>query len=195
MPCHPDALAMAYALKIGASVHPLTGLIDPQILIEGGRNTIVFEQDDSVRDGIFNLFATNHSPSSSVQALRDLLCCLPTIAAPADLGYANLFRVLIVQFIDAHAFDVRSVKKSCIHIGVPTGSSSVRHLQPVLPRRARIRGPGAAQGRFSAVTMSIAGAAVRQGNGGGSRGGGGGGARGERGAAGLCGRWQGRRHG
>lgn len=121
VPCHPDALAMAYALKIGASVHPLTGLIDPQILIEGGRNTIVFEQDDSVRDGIFNLFATNHSPSSSVQALRDLLCCLPTIAAPADLGYANLFRVLIVQFIDAHAFDVRSVKKSCIHIVHPDG--------------------------------------------------------------------------
>jgi 7,8-dihydro-6-hydroxymethylpterin dimethyltransferase len=33
----------------------------------------------------------------------------------------NLFRVLIVQFIDAEAFDVRSVKKSCIHIAHPDG--------------------------------------------------------------------------
>jgi uncharacterized radical SAM superfamily Fe-S cluster-containing enzyme len=29
--------------------------------------------------------------------------------------------VLIVQFIDAEAFDVRSVKKSCIHIAHPDG--------------------------------------------------------------------------
>src|SRR5580658_2931935 len=41
VPCHPDSLAMAYALKIDGKVIPLTGLIDPQILINGGRNTIV----------------------------------------------------------------------------------------------------------------------------------------------------------
>jgi len=29
--------------------------------------------------------------------------------------------VLIVQFMDAHSFDVRSVKKSCIHIAHPDG--------------------------------------------------------------------------
>jgi uncharacterized radical SAM superfamily Fe-S cluster-containing enzyme len=121
VPCHPDALAMAYALKTPAGVVPLTGLLDPRILIEGGRNTIVYEQDDAVRDGVFRLFATNHSPQSSAQSLRDLLCCLPAIAAPADLGYASLFRVLIMQFIDAHAFDVRSVKKSCVHIAHPDG--------------------------------------------------------------------------
>jgi uncharacterized radical SAM superfamily Fe-S cluster-containing enzyme len=36
VPCHPDSLGMAYALKINGSVVPLTGLIDPQILINGG---------------------------------------------------------------------------------------------------------------------------------------------------------------
>ncbi|MCC6988686.1 MAG: radical SAM protein [Acidobacteria bacterium] len=121
VPCHPDALAMGYALKTPAGVVPLTGLIDPQVLIEGSRNTIVFEQDQAVREGVFQLFATNHSPASSAQSLRDLLCCLPSIAAPAEIGYANLFRVLIMQFIDAHAFDVRSVKKSCVHIAHPDG--------------------------------------------------------------------------
>jgi tetraether lipid synthase len=65
VPCHPDALAMAYALKLGDRVIPLTGLIDPQILIDGRRNTIVFEQDDEVREHIFKLFATNHSPLRS----------------------------------------------------------------------------------------------------------------------------------
>jgi uncharacterized radical SAM superfamily Fe-S cluster-containing enzyme len=119
VPCHPDALAMAYALKMGGEVMPLTGLIDPKILIEGGRNTIVYEHDDRVREGILKLFATNHSPESSAGSLRDLLCCMPRIDAPGNLGYENVFRVLIMQFIDAFDFDVRSVKKSCVHIVHP----------------------------------------------------------------------------
>lgn len=121
VPCHPDSLAMGYALKAGGTVVPLTGLIDPNILIEGGRNTIVYEQDEAVRQGVFELFATNHSPESSVKSLRDLLCCLPRLDAPAALGYENIFRVLIMQFIDAHSFDVRSVKKTCVHIVHPDG--------------------------------------------------------------------------
>src|SRR6185437_11222504 len=32
VPCHPDCLAMAYALKIDGQVIPLTGMIDPQLL-------------------------------------------------------------------------------------------------------------------------------------------------------------------
>jgi 7,8-dihydro-6-hydroxymethylpterin dimethyltransferase len=119
VPCHPDSLAMAYALKINGKAVPLTGLIDPKVLIEGGRNTIVYEQDEAVRDGIFKLFATNHSPQSGAGTLRELLCCMPAISAPMELNYENIFRVLIMQFIDAHAFDVRSVKKSCVHIVHP----------------------------------------------------------------------------
>src|SRR5688500_6219763 len=69
VPCHPDALAMAYALKIDGNVIPLTGLVDPKVLIEGGRNTIVYERDEQVRQGILKLFATNHSPSSSIGSL------------------------------------------------------------------------------------------------------------------------------
>ena len=121
VPCHPDSLAMAYALRIDGKVIPLTGLVEPKILIEAGRNTIVYEQDERVREGIFKLFATNHSPQSSAGSLRDLLCCLPRLHAPLQLDYSNVFRVLIMQFIDAHSFDVRSVKKSCVHIVHPDG--------------------------------------------------------------------------
>ena len=103
---------------------PLTGMIDPQVLINGRRNTIIYEQDDEVREHIFRLFSTSHSPQSSAASLRDLLCCLPQVEMPEgpdSLGYENLFRIIIMQFIDAHSFDVRSVKKSCIHIVHPDG--------------------------------------------------------------------------
>ncbi|MFC0211812.1 radical SAM protein [Paenibacillus chartarius] len=121
VPCHPDCLAMGYALKLGGEVVPLTGLIDPEVLLEGGRNTIVFEQDASLRSKLFELFSTAHSPVSSALSLKNLLCCLPFVKVPEGIGYDNVFRVIIMQFLDAHNFDVRSVKKSCVHIAHPDG--------------------------------------------------------------------------
>jgi uncharacterized radical SAM superfamily Fe-S cluster-containing enzyme len=37
------------------------------------------------------------------------------------LKYENLFRVIIMQFIDAESFDLRAVRKSCVHIATPEG--------------------------------------------------------------------------
>jgi len=120
VPCHPDSLAMGYALKIGGMIQPLTGLVPPDVLINGARNTIVFEADENLQKSLFKTFSTNHSPESASSTLRELLCCLPKIDAPA-LRYDNVFRVLIMQFIDAYSFDVRSVKKTCVHIAHPDG--------------------------------------------------------------------------
>jgi uncharacterized radical SAM superfamily Fe-S cluster-containing enzyme len=121
VPCNPDTLAMAYALKLPDDVVPLTRYLDAQTLVEGGANTIVFENEASIRDRVFALFSTNHSPDSQARCLSDLLCCLPRIEAPVALGYRNVFRVLIVQFMDAHSLDIRALKKSCIHIAEPDG--------------------------------------------------------------------------
>jgi len=121
VPCHPDCLAMGYALKLNGKVVPLTGMIDPKILLEGGRNTIVFEQDENIKQMIFKLFSLNHSPDSSALSLKDLLCCLPKVAAPGSISYDNVFRIIIMQFLDAYNFDIRSVKKSCVHIVHPDG--------------------------------------------------------------------------
>jgi hypothetical protein len=86
------------------------------VLVEQGRNTIVFERDESLKDHVFKLFSTNHSPESQASCLNDLLCCLPRVATPEGIRYDNVFRVLIMQFFDAWSFDLRAVKKSCVHI-------------------------------------------------------------------------------
>ncbi len=120
VPCHPDCLAMAYGVKLGGKLVPLTSLVDRSLLLGTGKNTIVFERDEALKSKLFQLFSTNHSPESSARSLRDLLCCLPDTTVP-DLSYEQIFRVLIVQFLDAHSFDERSVKKSCIHMATPAG--------------------------------------------------------------------------
>jgi uncharacterized radical SAM superfamily Fe-S cluster-containing enzyme len=122
VPCHPDCLAMAYALKTEGGVTPLTGLIDPKVLLHGEGNTIIYEKHDSMRAELFKLFSTAASPGSAAGSLKQLLCCLPMVEIKGDtLSYDNIFRILIMQFLDPHNFDVRSVKKTCVHIVHPDG--------------------------------------------------------------------------
>ncbi|MCK9383150.1 MAG: radical SAM protein [Nevskia sp.] len=117
VPCNPDTLAMAYALKLdGGDVVPLTRFATPETLVKGETSTIVFEREPAMREAVFKLFSTNHSPESQAGCLSELMCCLPKIAAPVALSYRNVFRVLIVQFMDAVSMDIRALKKSCIHI-------------------------------------------------------------------------------
>jgi len=124
VPCNSDTLAMAYAVKVDDATVPLTRYLDPKTLVEGSSNTIVFERDEAmkknIKDHIFKLFSTNHSPESQANCLSELMCCLPLISAPT-LRYDNVFLVLIVQFMDAYSLDIRALKKSCIHFAQPDG--------------------------------------------------------------------------
>src|ERR1044072_8553736 len=96
-------------------------MVPADVLINAVGNTILYEQEEAVKESLFKLFATNHSPRSSAGSLRELLCCLPKVFVPEGITYENIFRVIIMQFIDAHSFDVRSVKKTCVHIVHPDG--------------------------------------------------------------------------
>jgi uncharacterized radical SAM superfamily Fe-S cluster-containing enzyme len=115
VPCNPDALVMGYALKIDGQVFPLTRYIDPTQLLDNSRNTIVYEQDDALKQKMIDIFSTGISVDKVEENMKQLLCCLPKIEAPG-LGYDNLFRIIIMRFIDAYDFDVRAIKKSCVHI-------------------------------------------------------------------------------
>lgn len=121
VPCNPDTLAMGYALRNGAQTLPLTRFVGPDILTRGEASTIAFEHDPELRAHVFGLFATNQSPDGQAAKLAELLCCLPRVEAPAALGYRDVFRVLIVQFMDALSLDIRALKKSCIHMAQPDG--------------------------------------------------------------------------
>jgi len=115
VPCNPDALVMGYALKLDDEVFPLTRYINPNDLLDNSKNTIIYEQDSQLQDKMIELFSTGNSVEVAEENLKSIMCCLPNIDAP-NLGYDNLFRIIIMQFIDAYNFDVRAIKKSCVHI-------------------------------------------------------------------------------
>jgi 7,8-dihydro-6-hydroxymethylpterin dimethyltransferase len=115
VPCNPDALCMAYALKIDGEIMPMTNLINPEDLLNNSKNTIVFENDEKLKNHMLTLFSTGISVDCAEETFGELMCCLPRVKSD-NLNYDNLFRIIIMNFMDAHDFDVRSVKKSCVHI-------------------------------------------------------------------------------
>ncbi len=115
VPCNPDALVMGYALKLEGEVIPLTRYINPADLLDNSKNTIVYEQDERLHQHVLKMFSTANSVETVTGDLNELMCCLPFVKAP-NLGYDNLFRIIIMNFIDAYNFDVRAIKKSCVHI-------------------------------------------------------------------------------
>ena len=121
VPCHTDALAMAYAIRRGGKMIPLSRFVDPQALLNLGGNTIAYEQDPNLRQHAQRLFSASASPTSAAQMLN-LLCCLPLLPKGASpITYDNIFRVIIMQFMDAWNMDLRSLKRSCVHIVHPDG--------------------------------------------------------------------------
>lgn len=121
VPCNPDTLAMGYALKASGTAVPLTRFVDPKILLQGESSSITFEHDPVLKQRVFELFSTNQSPAGQATKLSELLCCLPKVETPSGFSYRDVFRVLIVQFMDALSLDIRALKKSCIHIAQPDG--------------------------------------------------------------------------
>jgi len=120
VPCHPDSLCMGYAFKgSDGDVVALTSLIGRDALLNGAKNTVIFEREPAVQGAFIKLFSTALGSDEQPERLKDLLCCLPRVKG--DVSYANVFRLLIVEFIDAQSFDLRSIKKTCIHIAHPDG--------------------------------------------------------------------------
>ncbi|HEX8607683.1 MAG TPA: radical SAM protein, partial [Pedobacter sp.] len=115
VPCNPDALCMAYALKVDDQVIPMTHLINPDDLLNNSKNTIVFEHDEQLKQHMLNLFSTGISVDCANEEFGELMCCLPRVKSD-NLSYNNLFRIIIMNFMDPLDFDVRAVKKSCVHI-------------------------------------------------------------------------------
>lgn len=121
LPCHPECISMTYALRNGGDVLPLPRVIDVKKLLGVAGNTISFETDREVHGALKELWSAS-AAMQSLRTLKNLRCCLPLMGRESQpLGYENVFRIVIIAFMDAWNFDVRSAKKCCVHHALPDG--------------------------------------------------------------------------
>lgn len=71
---------------------------------------------------MFDLLSLATAQANTEDKLASLLCCLPEAMVPAELSYANSFRVVILQFLDRYNFDLGTVKRSCVHFVTGEGA-------------------------------------------------------------------------
>lgn len=119
LPCNPDSISIAYGLRNGDAVTPITQLIPRDQLLAAAPNTISFERYPELKNRLFDLLSLASSGERTQTVLGDLLCCLPQVEVPDDLGYDKIFRIVIIQFLDKYNFCVATVKRSCIHFVTP----------------------------------------------------------------------------
>lgn len=120
LPCNPDQICIGYGLRDGRTVTPITSLL-PRDLILQGPNTISYEACPALREAVVGLLSLATTQCNTEEKLAEVLCCLPQALVPEDLGYANSFRVVILQFLDRYNFDLATVKRSCVHFVTPAG--------------------------------------------------------------------------
>jgi uncharacterized radical SAM superfamily Fe-S cluster-containing enzyme len=125
VPCHTDALAMGYAIRLPNTIVPLSRLIEPQSLLALGGNTICYEQEPDVKKHLETLFSAGIPPKIAESTLAKLCCGTHHVNGYGNellqIEYSKVFRVVIMQFMDAFSMDLRSVKRSCVQIVTPSG--------------------------------------------------------------------------
>ena len=121
LPCNPSAITIGYGVRNGRQVAPVTAFVSHDDLLSATPNTISFEKYPELQRRVFDLFSLSTGPETAAERVEALLCCLPSVPAPKGLSYENIFRVAVVEFLDAHNFCLANVKRSCIHFVTPTG--------------------------------------------------------------------------
>jgi 7,8-dihydro-6-hydroxymethylpterin dimethyltransferase len=121
LPCNPTAISIGYGLRAGKKVVPVTAMIPKSEIIRDIPNAVNFERYPALKEKIIDLFSLSTIEPNIAQRVGDLLCCLPQVPVPQGLTYENIFRVVIVNFMDRFDFCVGNVKRSCIHFVTPNG--------------------------------------------------------------------------
>ncbi len=153
LPCNPESISIGYGLRQGTSLIPITGMLPRDMLVDAAPNTVTFEKFPDLRRRIFDFFSLSSVSHNAGDRLEALLCCLPEIEVPDAIGYDNLFRIAIVEFLDPHNFCLSRVKRSCVHFVTPEGkivpfdtynlfyrdeAAKARRAGSLLARRAQI---------------------------------------------------------
>jgi hypothetical protein len=121
LPCNPESICVAYGLRQGRQVQPITGLFPREVLVAELPNTVTFERYPDLRRRMFDFFSLTSVEGEVAGRLEALFCCFPEVETPANIGYPDLFRVAISEFLDPHNFCISRVKRSCVHFVTPEG--------------------------------------------------------------------------
>jgi uncharacterized radical SAM superfamily Fe-S cluster-containing enzyme len=119
LPCDPHKICVGYAIKKMqngyASLAPVTGQI-PKEVVTQQKGTVTFEQERDFVKIVIETVSLDTAFGENIvkdKIKSKLFCCWPSFLRPQDMGYENVFRVVIMEFTDIYNFDTTNIKREC----------------------------------------------------------------------------------
>ena len=125
LPCNVDRVAIAYLYKIKDEFIPLTRNLKIKDYLPIIRNTFKFDPEDFLQDLTKNAFCSEGACCDYLGMLKNFRKYIPKSyflkSEEEKIEYvsSNIFRISATSFVDAYNFDMKSMKKECIHIITP----------------------------------------------------------------------------
>ncbi len=117
LPCHVDRVALTY-LQRGSNRKwtPLPRSIDLRRFVPAIKNSFAFSLDDALDGSCCSALPRGMKTLAGI--LRNA-GKLKTLQQRAKYFNEDLFRITVTSFIDAYNFDLKSMRKECVHIITP----------------------------------------------------------------------------
>ncbi len=125
LPCNVDRVAITYLYRVNDEFIPLTRDLDAKNYLSSIRNTFKFDPEDFLSDLTKNIFSSVSGCCNYLSFFGKLKKIVPAsylLKSEEDkIEYVseNTFRISITSFVDAYNFDMKSMKKECVHIITP----------------------------------------------------------------------------
>ncbi len=121
LPCNVERVALTFLYRKGKDFIPITRKMDVKDYLPLIRNTLEFDASDiqEIMSG------KNGCGCSCLDFARDIAPLVPlkvlTMNKEDRMSYidSNIFRITVTSFIDAYNFDLKSMRKECVHIITP----------------------------------------------------------------------------
>jgi 7,8-dihydro-6-hydroxymethylpterin dimethyltransferase len=123
LPCNVDRVAINYLYRQGETWLPITRSVNIRDYLSFIANTFLFDAKDVAEETIQGLL--RGEVCRCVSFFKDMLPLTPLSfyvknkAQRAAHGTNNTFRISVTSFLDAYNFDVKAMKKECVHIITP----------------------------------------------------------------------------
>lgn len=125
LPCNVDRVAIAYLYKVKDEFVSLTRNLQIKDCLPIIRNTFKFDPEDFLKDLTKKAFCSSGNCCDYLGMLKNLRKFIPksyflkSETEKIEYVSANIFRISISSFVDAYNFDLKSMKKECVHVITP----------------------------------------------------------------------------
>lgn len=143
LPCNVERVAFTIMLKQGGGFIPITRKADVRKYLGALPNTLAFYAQDVIKNAAGSLLCGSGG-CDCMKFVKDLLPLasvgLRGLAARDKPQFTtdNVFRISVTSFLDRYNFEMKAMKKECVHVLLPDGRRVPFSSYNLLHRQAHV---------------------------------------------------------